>query len=59
MILTLQRFKNGKKNTDLIEFPVRGLDMKPYVMVQDNDLIYDLYGVVNHTGVLQGGHYTA
>lgn len=33
--------------------------MAPYVMVQEDDLIYDLYGVVNHSGSLTGGHYTA
>lgn len=24
-----------------------------------DDMLYDLYGVVNHTGGLLGGHYTA
>lgn len=30
LILTLQRFKNGIKNQDLIKFPLKGLDMQKY-----------------------------
>lgn len=33
--------------------------MKPYVMMQEENQIYDLYAVVNHSGSLGGGHYTA
>ena len=33
--------------------------MSPYVIVQEDNLIYDLYGVINHSGTLNGGHYTA
>ena len=30
-----------------------------YKTVKEEDLIYDLYGVVNHSGTLNFGHYTA
>lgn len=59
MILTLQRFKNGRKNTDLIQYPISGLNMGPYVLTAKEQSIYDLYGVVHHYGALGGGHYTA
>ena len=52
------------KNQDLVEFPIYGLDMSKHLMnehhtYKDQDLIYDLYGVVNHSGTLNFGHYTA
>lgn len=56
LIICLQRFKNGVKNTEKIDFPLEGLDMSNYVK---NGAIYDLYGVVNHSGTLNFGHYTA
>lgn len=61
LIFTFQRFKDGKKNTDLINFPITDLDMSKYLVgpQKDENNIYDLYGVVNHSGCLGGGHYTA
>ena len=59
LILTLQRFKSGRKNTDLIRYPIFGLDIAPYVVSGKNDSLYDLYGIVHHYGALGGGHYTA
>jgi hypothetical protein len=59
LILTLQRFKSGHKNSDLIDFPIEGLDLKPYVKMHDSEMLYDLYAVVNHSGSLSFGHYTA
>ena len=45
-----------------MKFPVEGLDMRPYVLTLKNEpepVYYDLYGVSNHYGSLNGGHYTA
>jgi len=36
--------------------------MRPYVITlkdEPNPVLYDLYGVSNHYGSLNGGHYTA
>nr|CAH0102205.1 unnamed protein product [Daphnia galeata] len=44
----------------LVEFPTRKLNMNPYVMDPNKkDLVYDLIGVCNHYGTLDGGQYTA
>lgn len=59
LILTLQRFKNGHKNQDLVEFPIVGLEMNKFMASKTANLVYDLYGVVYHGGTLNFGHYTA
>lgn len=55
LIITLNRFKYTKvfktKLDNLIEYPLYDLQI-------NNDL-YDLYGVINHLGTLNSGHYTA
>lgn len=47
----------------MVNFPTRGLDMSRYFVGNRPDnktsTIYDLYGVINHTGGILGGHYTA
>ncbi|KAI9256600.1 hypothetical protein BDA99DRAFT_516870 [Phascolomyces articulosus] len=56
----------------LVDFPVKELDMTEWVASSaeerarqfgdspdDNQIIYDLYGVDNHMGGMGGGHYTA
>jgi len=51
-----------EKVGDKVNFPIEGLDMRPYVMTlkdEPNPVLYDLYGVSNHMGSLNGGHYTA
>jgi ubiquitin carboxyl-terminal hydrolase 8 len=63
LILSLKRFTmtGGKINTK-IKFPLRGLDMKKYVVGPElarEDNVYDLVGCVLHSGVLFGGHYIA
>ena len=58
--------RRGKLET-FIEYPVRGLDLAPFVRgpVPFGDdgapspLLYDLYAVSEHMGGMQGGHYTA
>jgi ubiquitin carboxyl-terminal hydrolase 4/11/15 len=40
----------------LVEFPTRKLNMNPYFMDPNKkDLVYDLIGVCNHYGTLDGG----
>jgi len=62
LVLCLKRFSpDGKRKLHhLVDFPINGLDLCKYVKgYNSNSYIYDLYGVCNHTGGVQGGHYTA
>lgn len=71
LIIHLKRFKirtnnsmtawvtNSKIKT-FIDYPVENLDITKYIIGPKNGkAIYDLYGVVQHFGGLNGGHYTA
>lgn len=46
-----------------MDFPINGLDVRNYVKMdceaEGINTLYDLYGVTNHFGSLNGGHYTA
>lgn len=57
----ISRMMGSSKNSDLVDFPITGLDMGQYLLDKDDDkeYIYDLYAVSNHMGSLYGGHYTA
>ena len=72
MIISLKRFKTsrnkygfggGQKIDTLVEFPLTGLDMRPFVLMPDQknseNLIYDCFGISNHFGSVGFGHYTA
>ncbi|KAK3092017.1 hypothetical protein FSP39_024469 [Pinctada imbricata] len=72
LVIHLKRFRQtGLRRTKLstlVDFPVEGLDMSPYVikrsehqdhLTSDSEMTYDLYGVCNHYGNMLGGHYTA
>lgn len=73
LVITLKRFKVGKsrysaygiggsKLDTLINFPLEGLDMSPYVLSQSQkggSIMYDCFAVSNHFGGVGGGHYTA
>ena len=71
MIISLKRFRTtrkiswggSKKIESLVNFPLEGLDMAPYVLSEKQKnagpLIYDCFAVSNHFGGLGGGHYTA
>lgn len=50
-----------KKLNTCVDFPLEGLDMREFMhpVNKNTDATYDLTGVVNHTGTLEGGHYTA
>ena len=61
LIISLKRFSNNnKKNDKKIEFPLKNLDMSKYILGYDkNSYKYDLFGICNHNGGVDGGHYTA
>ena len=73
LIIQLKRFKqdndegssifnifNSSKNTTLIDFPINNLDLSKYVLSKSNNNVkYNLIGVINHYGGSSFGHYTA
>lgn len=47
------------KNNKYIEIPFI-LNLKPYMIEQYNDCAeYELFGIINHSGNIHGGHYTS
>jgi ubiquitin carboxyl-terminal hydrolase 8 len=61
LILTFKRFTpEGVKLNDMIDFPLRDLDVSKYVTGYNaSQYKYDLFGVCNHVGGVMGGHYTS
>jgi len=61
LTIDLKRFDyNNNKNNCLISFPLENLDLCKYVVgYKKNTYIYDLYGICNHIGGVNGGHYTS
>jgi hypothetical protein len=61
LILSLKRFKFAKmykkKIDNLITFPLFDLELKSNNLKKNNK--YDLCAVINHSGILSAGHYTA
>ena len=59
LIITLKRFSNDNtKNDDVIDFPIENLNLSKYVVgYNSKTYIYDLYGICNHAGGVNGGHY--
>lgn len=64
LIIQLKRFKHfriGSTKVDtIVEFPLE-IDLAPYTSTYtegDASLVYELYGVICHTGSLDTGHYT-
>lgn len=61
LIIDLKRWNmNGRKNNNLIDFPIVNADFTKNVKGYNKEsYVYDLYGVCNHMGGSSGGHYTA
>jgi len=64
LIIHLKRFSYNRywrdKIDTVIDFPVKNLDMTPYVINSSHgQAVYDLISVSNHYGGMGGGHYTA
>lgn len=49
------------KLTTVVDYPVSKLDVKNYMYANhgSSNTMYDLYGVVCHTGTMEGGHYVS
>ena len=48
-----------RKNNKFIDFPLKNLNLCNYYKYGSIVPVYDCYGVINHSGSLNGGHYTA
>ena len=63
LILHFNRFEyntSAKKKENYISFPLEELSLVEYTGKEDSFLAYyNLYGVSNHYGTLDGGHYTS
>ena len=64
LIIHLKRFNNNKKINTFIDFPLTNLDINKYINKNRNindtqGLKYDLFGVINHYGSMDYGHYTS
>ena len=59
LIIHLKRFNNNKKINTFIEFPLTDLNINPFIKSSDTVSKYDLFGVINHFGSLEYGHYTS
>ena len=62
LIIALKRYSPDglNKNNVLVDFPLDQLDLSPYVVgYKANTYKYKLFGVANHMGGINGGHYTA
>lgn len=60
LVISLKRFTNrNNKITTFIDFPLT-LDMNKYICGYNNKSnMFELYGVCNHLGNTNGGHYTS
>lgn len=56
LILCIKQYTEKKM---LINFPLTNLDVNKYILGNNNNYIYDLYGCCNHIGTLDFGHYTS
>ncbi|XP_059143552.1 ubiquitin carboxyl-terminal hydrolase 8-like [Physella acuta] len=48
-----------QKKTTFVDFPLVDLDFSPYIIGPRPRNKYSLYGISNHYGTMEGGHYTA
>lgn len=62
MNLAYAQVCSQEKIENTVAYPIKGLDMRKHVITLKDEpepVLYDLYGVSNHFGSLNGGHYTA
>lgn len=58
LIITFKRFTQNNKINSKIDFPITNLNLTKYIQgYNENNGIYDLIAIVNHTGTLNSGHY--
>ena len=61
LIVQLKRWNhNLKKNQRIVHYDIHGLDIKPYMHHEAEDKTntkYTLFGIINHSGNIMGGHY--
>ena len=51
---------SGEKNNTFISYPIDNFDIREYIEgPEKNKAIYELYGVIEHYGTLNQGHYKA
>tara|TARA_B100001778_G_scaffold328220_1_gene327402 strand:+ start:236 stop:1267 length:1032 start_codon:yes stop_codon:yes gene_type:complete len=61
LIIDFKKFTNDNRKINmLINTPLENLDLSKYIIGYDkNNYIYDLFGIINHSGGCLGGHYTS
>ena len=64
LIIQLKRFENNQKIENIVEFPIKNLDISKFVSPSKSKNVkipkkYDLFAVANHYGRLEYGHYDA
>lgn len=61
LVIDLKRFNaQNRKNQILVSFPLENFDLSKYVVgYKKENYVYDLYGICNHSGGVNGGHYSA
>ena len=61
LIIDMKRFNNNNtKINSLVTFPIDELNLSKYIIgYKPEEYIYELYGIGNHSGSSNGGHYYA
>jgi ubiquitin carboxyl-terminal hydrolase 8 len=66
LVIAIKRFNcYQQKNSTLIDFPIDNLNLSKYVInyekriFKEGEHLYNLYGICNHVGNTNGGHYTS
>ncbi|KAK7113963.1 ubiquitin carboxyl-terminal hydrolase 8-like isoform X2 [Littorina saxatilis] len=63
LLIGLNRFVSDgmwmQKKTTMVDFPVNDLDLEEFTLGPKDRARYSLYGLSNHYGTMEGGHYTA
>ncbi|ORX84786.1 cysteine proteinase [Basidiobolus meristosporus CBS 931.73] len=63
LIIHLKRFCHAASRQTkvdmLVDFPLDGVDLNPWLTKSSGNMTYTLYATVNHFGCMESGHYTA